>query len=127
MTTSVPDSFNMDQLNAALNTAPQEEDLHKECTCDHSDNSFPEEINDVAIDILSQAAERIKDPVIFKAIIIHAASNMISWHSDIAEKAIEAEDLDMTMAWARDAGKFQAINNILLSISLGSNDVFYKD
>tara|TARA_R110002020_G_scaffold143654_10_gene316138 strand:+ start:416 stop:775 length:360 start_codon:yes stop_codon:yes gene_type:complete len=117
----------MDQLNAAFQSAYKEEDVHEECTCDHSDVLSSEEINDVALDLLAQAAERVQDPVILKALIIHASSHMISWHSEVAEKVLPTEDFETVMAWARDAGKFQAINNILLSVSIGPNDVFYKE
>lgn len=127
MTTSIPDSFNMDQLNAAFQSAYKEEDVHEECTCDHSDALSSEEINDVALDLLAQAADRVQDPVILKALILLASSHMISWHSEVAEKVLPTEDFETVMAWARDAGKFQAINNILLSVSIGPNDVFYKE
>ena len=127
MITSIPDSFNMNQLNAAFESAYKEADVQEECTCDQSDSLSSEDINDVALDLLSQAAERIQDPIILKALIIHASSHMISWHSEVAKKVLSTEDFETVMAWARDAGKFQTINNIMLSVSMGPNDVFYKE
>ena len=38
MTSSVPDSFNMDELSAMLENAPQEDDIHAEnCSCCNGD------------------------------------------------------------------------------------------
>ena len=53
MTTSIPDSFNMNQLNAAFESAYKEADVQEECTCDQSDSLSSEDINDVALDLLS--------------------------------------------------------------------------
>ena len=55
--TQIPNSFNLDELSAMLENAPQEEELHateKELT--------PEFIEKVAIDALDKATEQCPDP-----------------------------------------------------------------
>ena len=58
MTSSVPDSFSMDDLSKMLEDAPQEEELHAEnCACnDDKDSEFsPERIESIAQEALELA------------------------------------------------------------------------
>lgn len=128
MTSSIPDSFSMDELSNLLENAPQEEDLRAQ----HSDDcpGCPEcEITEDRITLaahqgLELMCERIDDPVVHKAALLQICNNMVGWHTRVGENAHERGDTDCGTAWSRDAGKWQAIMDIAMSISLGPNDFY---
>ena len=53
---------------------------------------------------------------------IMIANNMLMWHSKMGENFAKSGDGEQAMGWLRDAGKFQAILNILDTISVGPDD-----
>ena len=72
-------------------------------------------------DALDLMTDRISDPVVHKVAMLAIASRMIEWHTGIGQNVI-GEYEDAGTSWLRDAGKFQAIIQILKGISLGDND-----
>jgi hypothetical protein len=117
MTSSIPDSFNLDELSAMLENAPQEEELHtteKELT--------PEFIEKVAMDALDMATEACPDPLVHKVIAMMVIHRMVDWHKHVASRQLEEGNEASMGAWMRDAGKFQAVMDILCSIAIGPDD-----
>ena len=115
--TSIPDSFNLDELSAMLENAPQEEELHateKELT--------PEFIEKVAMDALDKATEECPDPLVHKVMAMTVIHRMIDWHKHVALRQLEEDNQESMGAWMRDAGKFQAVMDILCSIAIGPDD-----
>ena len=111
MTTSAPDSFNMDDLSKLLETAQSEEELH---AADNSDKELtPEFIEGIASECLDLATEKCKDPLVHKVMAMMIINNMISWHRHVALRQLEEENEASMGAWMRDAGKFQACMDIL--------------
>ena len=114
----------MDELSNLLESAPQEEDLRHPSDCP----GCPEcEITEDSINAAAHAGldlmhERIDDPVVHKAALLQICNNMVQWHTRVGENANERGDNDCGTAWLRDAGKWQAIMDIAMSISLGPND-----
>lgn len=106
----------MDELSNLLENAPQEDEL-----------KAPQEITEaliesVADDGLQFMVERCDDPVVHKLALLKIAQNMVLWHSKVGEAANERGDEDCGTAWLRDAGKWQAIMDIVTSINIGPND-----
>ena len=117
MTSSVPDSFSMDELSNMLENAPQEEELHateKELT--------PEFIEKVAMDVLDKASEECPDPLVHKVIAMMVISRMVDWHKHVAQRQLDEGNITSMGAWMRDAGKFQSVMDILCSIAIGPDD-----
>ena len=117
MTSSIPDSFSMDELSNMLENAPQEEELHateKELT--------PEFIEKVAMSALDMATEECPDPLVHKVIAMAVISRMVDWHKHVASRQLEEGNEASMGAWMRDAGKFQAVMDILCSIAIGPDD-----
>ena len=117
MTSSIPDSFSMDELSNMLENAPQEEELHaaeKELT--------PEFIEKVAMDALDKATEECPDPITHKVMAMMVISRMVDWHKHVAIRQLEEGNRESMGAWMRDAGKFQAVMDILCSIAIGPDD-----
>ena len=121
MTSSVPDSFSMDELSNMLENAPQEDDLH--AAADNSEKELtPEFIEKVAMDALDKATEECPDPLVHKVISMMVISRMVDWHKHVASRQLEEGNQESMGAWMRDAGKFQAVMDILCSIAIGPDD-----
>ena len=124
MTQSIPNSFSRDDLEKMLETAMP--DFKPEAK--QQGEATKDELLDLADRLLSEAVEEINDPMIHKAMMVCILNNFIRWHNHMAEKAIETEQDTGTIAcWYRDAGKFQAISNILYTINCGENDFFVNE
>ena len=121
MTSSVPDSFSMDELSNMLENAPQEDDLH--AAADNSDKSFtPEFIEKIAQECLEAASEKCPDPLVHKVMAMMVVHRMVDWHKSVALRQLDDDNLESMGAWMRDAGKFQAVMDILCSIDIGPED-----
>ena len=120
MTSAVPESFNMDQLSELLESAQSEDDLH---IADNSDKELsPEFIEDVALKALDSATDSCPDPLVHKVMAMMVISRMIDWHKGVAIRQLEEGNQESMGAWMRDAGKFQAVMDILSSIAIGPED-----
>jgi len=120
MTSSVPDSFSMDELSNMLENAPQEEDLH---TAANADKEFtPEFIEKIAQECLEAASEKCPDPLVHKVMAMMIIHRMVDWHKSVAQRQLDDGNLESMGAWMRDAGKFQACMDILCNIAIGPND-----
>ena len=104
-----------------LESAPQEEDLH--AVADNSDKEFsPEFIEDVALEALDAATEKCPDPLVHKVMAMMVVSRMFDWHKGVSIRQLEEGNRESMGAWMRDAGKFQAVMDILTSIAIGPDD-----
>ena len=126
MTSSIPESFNMDQLSELLETAQSEDDLHT--AADNSDKELtPEFIESVAQEVLELATDKCPDPIVHKVIAMMIICRMVDWHKGVATKQLEDGNEQSMGAWMRDAGKFQACMDILTSIAIGPDDFTVAD
>ena len=121
MTSSVPDSFNLDDLSAMLENAPQEEDLHS-ANNDDKQNCTPKYIEKVVQDTLELATDKCEDPLVHKVMMMAICSRMIQWHTQVAIAEFEDGNEKCGICWLRDAGKFQSMLDILVNISIGPDD-----
>ena len=126
MTASVPSGFSRDDLEKLLASAPTEE------TQKRTDSDEPRfgkqqlteaELLEAAQYITQEALDRCNDPLFYKAIMLTIASRMIEWHMTVSEDQDTTNSRD---SWIRDAGKFQAVMDIILNIQLGPDDPFLK-
>ena len=121
MTSSVPESFNMDQLSELLETAQSEDELHQ--PADNSDKELtPEFIEDCATKALDLATELCPDPLVHKVMMMAICSRMIEWHTQTALRQFEEGHEKSGTCWMRDAGKFQAMMDSLVNIGVGPDD-----
>jgi hypothetical protein len=121
MTSSIPESFNLDQLSELLESAQSEDDLHT--AADNSDKELtPEVIENIAQEVLELATDKCPDPLVHKVIAMMVICRMVDWHKGVAIKQLEDGNQESMGAWMRDAGKFQACMDILTSIAIGPDD-----
>ena len=51
---------------------------------------------------------------------------MLAWHTAAGIEEMEEGNIKSAVFWERDAGKFQAMLNILSSVSMGNNDFLMR-
>jgi len=123
MTSSVPDSFSLDELSNMLANAPQEDELHN---TNDDKGVTPEDIRRVADEALEYASERIGTPVLHKYMMMTICCRMIEWHTRMGELQIEAGHTESAFCWLRDAGKFQSMMDSLVNICVDDDDFTCK-
>ena len=119
MTASVPESFSMDQLAAALESAPAEEELRSNVDKREYTQEY---IEQVASDALDMASDLVKDPLVHKVMAMMIVNRMITWHTMVGETNLEEGQKETGICWLRDAGKFQSMFDSLIQITVGDND-----
>ena len=60
--------------------------------------------------------------MLHKAVCYAIIDRMIGWHKGVAQGEMEDGNPESAASWMRDAGKFQAMANILCSIGLTQDD-----
>ena len=102
-----------------LESAPKEEELKSKSSDDDITEDSIENAADAGLNLM---CEQCDDPVVHKLALIKICHNMVLWHTRVGQNAQERGDEDCGIAWTRDAGKWQAIMDIAMSIGLGPND-----
>ena len=110
---NIPDGISSEELENHLKTAVPDE--HE--TVDLSTDLF-----DQADYWITRAAKGSDSPlIVHKLMIVAIIDRMIQFHERVAER-INQEGDETGEAWLKDAGKFQAIMNILQTIECGPDD-----
>ena len=119
MTSSIPDGISFSDLEALRENAPTEETATPETDGPTYDGKTQDEVIEIAQKCVQQAIDECNDPMVHKIMVLEMLENMIRWHTTAG---MEQDNERSTVAWLRDAGKFQAMLNILGSISCGPDD-----
>ena len=119
MTASIPESFSIDDLTAALESAPAEEELRS--NLDKREYS-QEYVEQVASDALDMASDLVKDPVVHKVMAMMIINRMVTWHTMVGDSQLKDNNQDTAICWFRDAGKFQSMMDSLIQITVGDRD-----
>ena len=119
--TATPDGISFSDLQKHADEArKREEDVTPKGPT--FDGKTPEQIQEIVDTAANDLIEQCHDPMVHKAMIMELVERMISWHSNASIQQMEDDDLKSALFWSRDAGKFQAIANILSSVSMGPGD-----
>ena len=130
MTSSIPSGFSSDDLKKMLENAMPEPEAKESHTCgddcEFGDNDQDKVLNiarkiEDMMDELSEAHE-VPPQLVAKLSMIFTINRMIEWHSHVGMQMAENDQARSAIGWARDAGKFQAIANILDTISVDEDD-----
>ena len=108
----------MDDLNALSETAPAEEEMRSNVDKREYTQEY---IEQVASDALDMASDLVKDPLVHKVMAMMIINRMVAWHTIIGENNLENSQ-DSAICWFRDAGKFQAMLDSLVMITVGDSD-----
>ena len=120
MTSSIPDSFNVEDLEQLLEDAPL--DIVDRPVEKQEYESREEEISAIADKALIWATEQVNDPLVHKVMMMNIAARMVEWHTNIGVKMIDDGEEQSGVCWLRDAGKFQSMLDSLCNISVGPED-----
>lgn len=120
MSTSVPDGISFADLQKLAEDAPSDSAIvpTKGPFCGLNE----EQLKDLIDTWLENMHEANGDPMFAKAIVWRIMSNMLEWHTAGGLHQFEGGDPENAKCWLRDAGKFQAILNILQTINVGEHD-----
>ena len=81
-----------------------------------------EYICEIAQEALDLATDKSSGPMVHKVMLHKIVTHMFDWHCKMANSLFEDDMPEQAMGWSRDAGKFQAIMNILETISVQNDD-----
>ena len=127
MTASIPNGFSSDDLEALLASARAAKEIE---AADEPTGEGPygrqrltrDQLESLAEELLDESLERCSDPMLHKLMTLTIVMRFAEWHKKIASAHFEKGDTNTGGAWMRDAGKFQAVMDILTSVSLGPDD-----
>jgi len=124
---NIPDGFSMGELEilqqvAAANDAERDTETPQADPKGPYDGKTQDEVIDLAADLVNAAIEQCNDPMVHKMMMSMIIDNFLEWHTKAGMSEMENDNTRSTVCWLRDAGKFQAIHNILDTISCGPND-----
>jgi hypothetical protein len=122
MTQSIPSGFSRKDLEDLYAAAPLEEqstDTLTDAPLYGSQELTQDELMEAAVKLVDDSMDICGDPVFHKAIIAIVIGKMIEWHKEVSWKQ---ESPESTGAWQRDAGKFQAMMDILTSLTVSNDD-----
>jgi len=120
MTQSIPDGISFEELSQLQDSARHEADCHcEQCEGGPFDGKTAEQVCEIAGECLDRATEKCNDPMVHKVMALQIIENMIAWHTNVG---VDQDNERSSVAWLRDAGKFQAIANILTQVTCGPND-----
>ena len=120
MFTSVPDGISFADLQALAKDAPDEADNVP--TKGPFNGLSEDELKDLVDTYLDNIHEACPDPMFAKAILWRIINNMIGWHTEAGKHQLEEGDPQSAVFWLRDAGKFQAMGNLLQTVNVGPHD-----
>ena len=120
MTASIPDGMSFSDLEALLEDAPS--DITNAPERDDDDEDTRSDMQKLADHFMSLAYEQVEDPMVHKLMIMRGLSNMITWHTHMGESFFKDGEPERGTGWMRDAGKFQACMDILMSIKISNDD-----
>ena len=71
---------------------------------------------------LDTAEEECHSGVMVMAVLEEALTRLMGWHRMAAHRQFEAGLEEQSSGWSRDAGKLQAVANILATVDCGDHD-----
>lgn len=118
---TVPDQISMSDLVALSETAREEEAAKK--IQGPFDGLTESQVKELVLESIDKMEDTCGHPMAAKETISILLQRLASWHANVAENLVsDEESRDMGLGWSRDAGKFQAIYNILETIEICEDD-----
>ena len=124
MTASIPNGFSSDDLEALMQQASKDiTDIEPSGEGPYGDQGLTQsELEQLTENIIDESLERCNDPMLHKMIVIVLCYRFATWHRNIGNRYFSEGNTESGGAWMRDAGKFQAMLDILTSVAIGPDD-----
>lgn len=119
---NIPDSISLQELEELHSSAPTDAGTKPSFQGVGPEKLSVEDVEDIVHHCLMTMQEKVQTPVAHKLALHMIINQMIVWHTTISQGFIEDEQSEQAIDWARDAGKFQAIANILDTIAVSGDD-----
>jgi hypothetical protein len=125
----IPNSISSDDLKGLMDKAPNENKVQTDNAKGPYCGFTQEQVAALCDRLLNEADAACPHPVVLKALTMMIMNRMVEWHTRSgAHVGEESKGTDETAVyWLRDAGKFQAVMNILTTISVCDDDFTYID
>jgi hypothetical protein len=120
MSTSVPDGISFADLEKLAKDAPDDSAIVP--TKGPYNGLTEDQLKDLVDAHLELIHEACPHPMFAKAVIWRLISNMMNWHTEAGIIQMTDGDPESAVCWLRDAGKFQAMANLLQTINIGPDD-----
>ena len=126
---NIPNSISPDELAKLAQSAQEDvtETPKSEVTTYGKNDMTEEDIYELVGDKLQEISDACDHPVSHKLATIIILNNMIDWHKRMSEIMMKDGEFEAAAGWSRDAGKFQAIMNILFTIEISNDDFTAMD
>jgi len=118
--TATPESISTAALQAMLDAAPADASAP-------APELTPREMVDITRCKLHELQEEIGTMFAFKLIALEAISHIKQFHDHGHDTALDNDDRESALCWARDAGKAQASMGCLKDIFCGPQDFICAD
>ena len=126
MTQSIPDGMSFSELEALAENARHEADCHCEQCVPAKEGPYDglneQQVEEACGDLIEKMNEICNHPQMAKSMIWHLNDILLAWHTRTGLNESEEGNHQSTAGWLRDAGKFQAVANILATVSVGPDD-----
>ncbi len=121
MSDMIPDSISTADLEALAEKAPEDQKA-----VGPYGGMTDKELCEYVYDTCEAMAEAVPHAMLPKLVTISMVSSLLGWHSrhgmHISMGGTEQDRCQTAMSWHRDAGKLQAILNIIESIDCGEGE-----
>ena len=118
MSTSVPDGISFSDLESLAKEAPKD----TEPTETLFNGKTLTELEELADKTMEDVTEICGHPLLAKILMLKINDSFLEWHTRAGLNQAREGEETASMCWLRDAGKFQAIANILFTVSMGDGD-----
>ena len=119
----IPDSFSLEKLEELRQMKADQEEYKTPGSLDFADLT-EEQAVDLCNEAISGIWDKCNDPAIHKLLMLVISGQMIAFHTQMGKEAAKKDDEIGSISWLRDAGKFQAISNLLFSIQVSPDDSY---
>ena len=116
---NAPDSISFAELQEYAKTAKETMAELKE---PKFDGLTQDQLCDLVDEMVALGEEKCGHPMLAKLTIFHLMDKLIEWHSRAGEKLAEDGELRQASGWLKDAGKLQAVCNILSNVEVCEDD-----
>ena len=126
MTSSIPDGISFEDLEGLASQAAAREDAEAEKEAGPYAGKTAKELVEYVHNEIERMSNDVPHAMLPKIVAYEMLNSLLGWHSrkgmSISEGGTEEDRCAAAMCWHRDAGKFQAILNILDTINCGEGE-----
>ena len=120
----IPNGFSMGELQSMLKQAPSEDtSTSTEEGLIGQQKLTIKQVEELAENCIQDSLDKCSDPILHKVIVLIILCKFSAWHREVGHKICEqGHEYHDAIPWFQDAGKFDSICEMLMSIQIGNDD-----